>query len=89
MKRFLAALSCLILLSCCACAFCACGAPEEEPAPDFIFLSDTQARPADAYTAADYAGFAALLAAARQRAPEASLLLLGGDTVNDGADDAE
>ena len=89
MKRFLAALSCLILLSCCACAFCACGAPEEEPAPDFIFLSDTQARPADTYTAADYAGFAALLAAARQRAPEASLLLLGGDTVNDGADNAE
>lgn len=84
MKRFLAALSCLILLSCCAC-----GVPEEEPAPDFIFLSDTQARPADTYTAADYAGFAALLAAARQRAPEASLLLLGGDTVNDGASDVE
>lgn len=89
MKRFLAALGCLALFACCAGVLCACGAPEEEPAADFIFMSDTQARPADTYTAADYAGFAALLAAARQQAPEASLLLLGGDTVNDGADDAE
>lgn len=88
MKKLLAALGCLILLFCCACAFSACEAAET-PAADFIFMSDTQARPADAYTAADYAGFAALLAAARQRAPEASLLLLTGDTVNDGADEAE
>ena len=89
MKRFLAGLGCLILLACC----CACGAqetiPEETPGPDFIFMSDTQARPAEAYTAADYGGFAAKLFAARERAPEASLLLLGGDTVNDGTDGAE
>lgn len=89
MKKLLASLCGLLLLACCAGVLCACGAPEEEPAADFIFMSDTQARPAAAYTAADYAGFAALLAAARQRAPEASLLLLGGDTVNDGADEAE
>lgn len=89
MKKLLASLCGLLLLVCCAGVCCACGAPEEEPAADFIFMSDTQARPAAAYTAADYGDFAALLAAAREQSPQASLLLLGGDTVNDGADEAE
>ena len=86
MKKMLCGLCVLLLLLCSSCAGEDRARP---PAADFIFLSDTQALPADSYTAADYADFARLLASARDQAPEAELLLLGGDTVNDGADEAE
>lgn len=80
----------LITALLCACGSSLPAAGEGEQAPtEFIFLSDTQALPADSYTASDYADYAALLAQAREAAPGASVLLLGGDTVNDGGDEAE
>ena len=51
----------------------------------FLFMSDTQADP----QTGDYSGFEALLKIALSKAPKPSLLLLGGDTVNDGADESE
>ena|GEM_PF-2600370 len=59
--------------------------PSESAAPFvFLFMSDTQADP----LTGDYSAFGAMLArAVADRKPE--LLLLGGDTVNDGADEDE
>ena len=86
MKKLFCILSIFLLLLCSSCA----GTDAETPdRADFIFLSDTQALPADSYTASDYADYARLLSCAREQEPDASLLLLGGDTVNDGSDEAE
>jgi len=59
-------------------------APEEQPFT-FLFLSDTQADP----QTGDYSGLADLLVQALSHESKPTLLLLGGDTVNDGADAKE
>ena len=51
----------------------------------FLFMSDTQADP----QTGDYGAFGPLLAKALNKAHIPSLLILGGDTVNDGADEDE
>ena len=64
-------------------------APESPPAEgrtlDFLFFSDTQPDPGTG----DYSGVGELLSQAIMRAPDAELVLFGGDSVNDGGDEKE
>ena len=87
-KRFIHIIA---LLSMAAVSFTASGcgsvaAPAAEDQPFvFLFMSDTQASP----QTGDYSGFGALLARAADDTIRPSLLILGGDTVNDDADEDE
>jgi len=67
----------------CACAPATTQANEGQPFV-FLFMSDTQADP----QAGDYSGFGSLLKAAISK-NSPSLLIFGGDTVNDAADEDE
>ena len=81
----------LALLTITAISFTASGCegvavqpPEDQPFV-FLFMSDTQADP----QTGDYSGFGSLLANALNDAEKPSLIILGGDTVNDDADEDE
>jgi len=72
------------LLLVCSCSTAPVEDRSEEQTFVFLFMSDTQANPQKA----DYSGFGSLLARAVEKG-NPGLLLLGGDSVNDGADQDE
>lgn len=96
MKRFLFVLLTAALLLMCACA--PAEVPEntgsdahaEDVPPEetvsIIYVSDTQCDPMSGF---DYSGWTKLLQTAAETAPEAEILIIGGDVVDDGDDEAE
>jgi len=65
---------------------CACSQESTEEAPFiFLFMADTQADP----ETGDYSGLSSIFDVAINGEPKPELLILGGDTVNDGRDENE